>query len=85
MVLDRHRNDFPFGNDRCNSAIDFIIRSIFRQEIPTLQGGTIKPKFFRVGDNEPDLQDPYLFWPINIRASNGFIHTINRVLIPLDI
>ena len=58
---------------------------IFAREIPTLQGGVIRPRIFRLRDNEPDLPDPYLFFPLNVQASNGVIHTINRVLIPIDI
>ncbi len=58
---------------------------IFSREIPTLQGGVIRPRFFRLRDNEPDLRDPYLYFPINVRADNGVIHTINRVLIPVDL
>ncbi len=58
---------------------------IFARSIPTLQGGKIRPKLFRLRDNEPDLPDPYLFFPINVRASNGIIHTIQRVLIPINL
>ena len=38
-------------------------------------------------DNEPALRDPfiYVFRNDNIRASNGFIQTIGRVLIPVDL
>ena len=63
----------------------FIIASIFRIAVETLQGGEIQPNFFSIGDNDPDLRDPKLFFPLNVRASNGIIHTINRILIPIDI
>lgn len=39
----------------------------------------------RLIDNEPDLRNPRLVPPLNIKASNGIIHTINRVLIPADL
>jgi uncharacterized surface protein with fasciclin (FAS1) repeats len=58
---------------------------IAARTISTLQGGVIRPLIFRLRDNEPDLPDPFLFFPINIQASNGVIHTISRVLIPVDL
>ena len=63
---------------------------IFSREIPTLleiegEPAVIRPRIFRLRDNDPDLRDPILFFPINVRAENGIIHTINRVLIPIDI
>ena len=58
---------------------------IFAGSIETLQGEFIRPLFFRLRDNEPDLPDPTLFFPINVSASNGIIHTISRVLIPIDL
>jgi uncharacterized surface protein with fasciclin (FAS1) repeats len=36
-------------------------------------------------DEDPDLADPSIIHPRNIKAQNGIIHSINRVLIPLDI
>jgi uncharacterized surface protein with fasciclin (FAS1) repeats len=67
------------------SAFGFILAVLFGSEIPTLLGPTLEPFFLGLVDNEPDLRDPRLFLPINVRASNGFIHTINRVLIPVDL
>ena len=67
------------------SAFDVFLLGWFRQPIVTLQGGEIRPRVFRLRDNEPDLRDPRLFWPLNIRAGAGFVHTLNRVLIPIDI
>ena len=67
------------------SLFDVVILSIFRKNITTLQGATITPRFFRLVDNEPDLRDPRVRRPINLRASNGIIHGINRVLIPINL
>ncbi len=66
-------------------VFDFILASIFRIPLPTLQGGEIRPNFFTIGDNDPDISDPGLFFPLNVRANNGILHTISRVLIPIDI
>jgi uncharacterized surface protein with fasciclin (FAS1) repeats len=59
---------------------------VLSDSLPTLLGETIDVKFLKLVDKDPDLQDPYLFVPgINKRASNGVIHTITRVLIPVDL
>ena len=50
-----------------------------------LEGATVKPFFFGLIDNEPDLMNPRLAFPLNVRASNGIIHTLSRVLIPVDL
>ena len=52
---------------------------------PTLQGGTITRHFLTLQDADPDLGDPNLTLPLQVRASNGIIHTIDRVLIPINI
>lgn len=67
-------------------AFDVIVRSLFRQQITTLNAGaTIRPFFLTLIDNEPDLRNPFLIAPINLTASNGVIHGISRVLIPIDL
>ena len=58
---------------------------IFAREIATLQGGVIRPFFLTLRDNDPDLRDPFLTWPINVRACNGRLHSIDRVLIPVNL
>ena len=46
-------------------------------------GGTVKPRLFRLVDETPALRDPRLVLrAIDIRATNGVIHTIDRVLVP---
>jgi uncharacterized surface protein with fasciclin (FAS1) repeats len=67
-------------------VFDVILKSLFGRTIETaLQGATIRPFFFILIDNEPDLDNPRLQSPINLRASNGIIHGISRVLIPVDL
>ncbi|MEL7296271.1 MAG: fasciclin domain-containing protein [Pseudomonadota bacterium] len=56
--------------------------------LDTVQGATISPDLAtrRLVDNEPALRDPRvkLASKRSFRASNGFVSTINRVLIPID-
>ena len=67
------------------NVFGFFLAAIRNQDIPTVQGGTLDPFLFGLRDAEPDLRDPRLTFPLNIKASNGIIHTINRVLIPIDL
>ena len=54
-------------------------------EVPTLLAdATFSPDGTTLVDNEPDLKDPSLV-ATDIGASNGIVHVIDRVLIPLDI
>jgi uncharacterized surface protein with fasciclin (FAS1) repeats len=60
------------------TALDVIIKSL-------LTGATIRPFFLRLIDNDPSIADPLLIAPINLRASNGIIHGVSRVLLPIDL
>ena len=51
--------------------------------VPTLNGETIAPDGLRLVDREPDLLDPEVV-EADIAASNGLVHAIDRVLLPLD-
>ena len=62
------------------TAIDVI----FSSSVDTLLGATFRPFFIFLRDNEPDLRDPALIIP-NVAASNGILHVISRVLIPIDL
>ena len=68
------------------TAVNVITKSFLGQRINTLlTGATIKPFFLTLIDNEPNLANPFLTLPINLNASNGIIHGITRVLIPVDL
>lgn len=68
------------------TAFDVIIRSFTGARITTLlAGATIRPFFLRLIDNDPSIADPLLTLPINLRASNGIIHGVSRVLLPVDL
>lgn len=63
-----------------------VVRTLFGLDVPTLlDGATIRPFFLRLRDNEPDLADPTVTLPFNLQARNGIVHTIDRVLIPVDL
>ncbi len=68
------------------NALQVFIATFTGWQIPTLlPGATIRPFFFRLRDNDPDLTNPTLVFPLNLTASNGIVHTIDRVLIPIDL
>ena len=55
-------------------------------EIPTLLGASFTANGRVLVDGAPGLDDPRIMNPLtDVEASNGVIHGINRVLIPLDI
>lgn len=63
-----------------------VLQVLLGGPIDTLQGEQIRPRFLSLRDKEPDLRNPRLVLRgLNIRADNGIIHTINRVLIPVDL
>jgi uncharacterized surface protein with fasciclin (FAS1) repeats len=46
-------------------------------------GGVVQPRLLTLRDQSPNLPDPRLVIKgLNIKASNGVIHTIDRVLVP---
>jgi uncharacterized surface protein with fasciclin (FAS1) repeats len=59
------------------------IRVIASKSLTMANGGIVKPRGITLRDETPALADPRLvLWAINIPASNGVIHTIDRVLVP---
>ena len=65
--------------------VDLILSTIFGRDITTLLGATIRPFFIFLIDNEPGIRNARVAFPLDIEASNGRIHTVNRVLIPVDL
>ncbi|MBM7070161.1 fasciclin domain-containing protein [Actibacterium sp. 188UL27-1] len=54
--------------------------------LTTLNGATLTPELPTLVDNEPDLIDPSLVEGlIDIEATNGVVHVIDRVLLPIDL
>lgn len=61
-------------------------REVLNQTIPTLlSGATITPFNGTLIDNDPDYADPVRIAPRDVRAANGLIQRINRVLLPINV
>lgn len=59
------------------------VKVLLSRSIEMANGGTIEPRGIVVRDETPELKNPKLVLrAINIPASNGVIHTIDRVLVP---
>ena len=59
------------------------LQVLFAGSITMANGGVVKPRLLTLRDENPSLQDPRLVLSaINIQATNGVIHTIDRVLVP---
>lgn len=64
------------------TLIDVLRAKTFDTVLP---GASFTRKFFILQDNDPDLRDPRLTLPLQIEAGQSIAHTINRVLIPVDL
>lgn len=65
---------------------DFALASATSTPVTTLlAGATFQPSLRQVIDNEPDLLNARVTWPYNFPASNGRIHTLSRVLLPINL
>ena len=59
------------------------VKVITAGSLTMANGGIVKPRGITLRDETPALSDPRLVpWAINIPATNGVIHTIDRVLVP---
>lgn len=59
------------------------VKVLKSKSLTMANGGIVKPRGLTLRDETTSLRDPRLvLWAINIPASNGVIHTIDRVLVP---
>jgi len=62
------------------------LQVIVAGKVDTLLGESFDVRFVKLVDKAPNLPNPYFnVFALNIKASNGVIHGITRVLIPVDI
>lgn len=60
------------------------IQVLISRSLTMANGQVVKPRGITLQDVTPAYADPRLvLWGINIQASNGVIHTIDRVLVPV--
>jgi uncharacterized surface protein with fasciclin (FAS1) repeats len=59
------------------------LQVLLSRSLTMANGGIVRPRGIQLRDETAALQDPRLvLWAIDIRATNGVIHTIDRVLVP---
>lgn len=59
------------------------VKVLFSRSLTMANGGIVKVRLTTLRDENTGLRDPKLVLrALNIRASNGIIHTIDRVLVP---
>ncbi|UYK40386.1 fasciclin domain-containing protein [Microbacterium terricola] len=59
------------------------LKVLFSRSLTMANGGIVEPRGLTLRDETPSLKNPRLvLWGLNIKASNGVIHTIDRVLVP---
>lgn len=59
------------------------LQVLLSRSLTMANGGTVQPRGITLRDETPALRDPRLvLFALNIPATNGVIHTIDRVLVP---
>ena len=59
------------------------LQVLLSRSLTMANGGTVRPRGLVLRDETPALRDPrLLLYGLNLKATNGVIHTISRVLVP---
>jgi uncharacterized surface protein with fasciclin (FAS1) repeats len=67
-------------------ANDFALAGSTSTPVATLlAGASFQPSGRTLIDNEPNLANGRVWFPFDVAASNGRVHTISRVLLPIDL
>jgi uncharacterized surface protein with fasciclin (FAS1) repeats len=63
-----------------------VVQVLISRSLTMANGGVVEPRGITLRDENADLRNPRLVvQAVNIKASNGVLHTINRVLIPASL
>ena len=67
------------------TTLDLLFAGYTGQSVPTALGLSFRPSVFGLIDNDPNSPNASVFVPYNVHTGNGIVHTVSRVLRPIDL